>query len=134
VQFYYSNITILSENITYNFYQALTMNVINDDKNYKGHNCSRKFLNSDLRIRESITDPDRVADPGCFSRIPDPDFYPFRIPDPTKTTKEKFSSLTGSRIQQKQQKKYLVVLPFYVVTNFMKLLIILFFIGYRKEL
>jgi hypothetical protein len=22
-----------------------------------------------------------VADPGCFSRIPDPDFYPSRIPD-----------------------------------------------------
>jgi hypothetical protein len=23
-----------------------------------------------------------VPDPGCLSRIPDPDFYPFRIPDP----------------------------------------------------
>jgi len=23
-----------------------------------------------------------VADPGCLSRIPDPDFYPSRIPDP----------------------------------------------------
>jgi hypothetical protein len=22
-----------------------------------------------------------VADPGCLSRIPDPDFYPSRIPD-----------------------------------------------------
>jgi hypothetical protein len=33
-----------------------------------------------------------VADPGCLSRIPDPDFYPSRIPD------------LGSRIQKQQQK------------------------------
>jgi len=33
-----------------------------------------------------------VADPGCLSRIPDPNFYPSRIPDP------------GSRIQKQQQK------------------------------
>jgi hypothetical protein len=26
-----------------------------------------------------------VADPGCLSRVPDPDFYPYRIPDPTAT-------------------------------------------------
>jgi hypothetical protein len=30
-----------------------------------------------------------VADPGCLSRIPDPDFYPPRIPDPKTTTKER---------------------------------------------
>jgi hypothetical protein len=30
-----------------------------------------------------------VADPGCLSRIPDPDFYPSRIPDPKTTTKER---------------------------------------------
>jgi hypothetical protein len=29
-----------------------------------------------------------VAEPGCLSRIPDPDFYPFRIPDPKTATKE----------------------------------------------
>jgi hypothetical protein len=34
-----------------------------------------------------------VADPGCLSRIPDPDFYPARIPD------------LGSRIQKQQQKR-----------------------------
>jgi hypothetical protein len=28
-----------------------------------------------------------VADPGCLSRIPDPDFYPSRIPDPKTATK-----------------------------------------------
>jgi hypothetical protein len=51
--------------------------------------------------------------------IPDPDFYPSRIPDP------------GSRIQKQQQKrevkKKFVVIPFYVVTNFTKLNIILVF-------
>jgi hypothetical protein len=30
-----------------------------------------------------------VADLGCLSRIQDPDFYPFRIPDPKSATKER---------------------------------------------
>ena len=30
-----------------------------------------------------------VADPGCLSRIPDPDFYPSRIPVPKTATKER---------------------------------------------
>jgi hypothetical protein len=30
-----------------------------------------------------------VSDPGCLSRIPDPDFYPSRIPDPKTATKER---------------------------------------------
>jgi hypothetical protein len=30
-----------------------------------------------------------VADPGCLSRIPDPDFYPSRIPDQKTATKER---------------------------------------------
>ncbi len=30
-----------------------------------------------------------VADPGCLSRIPDPDFYPSRIPEPKTATKER---------------------------------------------
>ena len=56
-----------------------------------------------------------VADPGCLSRIPDPDFYPSRIPDP------------GSRIPdpktatKERGEKKLVVIPFYVATNFTKL-------------
>jgi hypothetical protein len=33
-------------------------------------------------------DLNSVADPGCLSRIPDPDFYPSRIPDPKTATKE----------------------------------------------
>jgi hypothetical protein len=54
----------------------------------------------------------RVADPGCLSRIPDPDFYPSRIPDPKTATKER------------GEKKF-VVITFYVATNFTKLQIIL---------
>jgi hypothetical protein len=58
-----------------------------------------------------------VADPGCLSRITDPDVYSSRIPD------------LGSRIQKQQQKrgvKKLVVIPFFVALNFTKLKIILF--------
>jgi hypothetical protein len=29
-----------------------------------------------------------VADPGCLFRIPDPDFYPSRIPDPKTAIKD----------------------------------------------
>jgi hypothetical protein len=49
-----------------------------------------------------------VADPGCLSQIPDPDFYPSRIPDPKTATKER-------------GEKKLVVITFYVATNFNKL-------------
>jgi hypothetical protein len=44
--------------------------------------------------------------------IPDPDFYPSRIPDPKTATKER------------GEKKF-VVITFYVATNFTKLQIIL---------
>jgi hypothetical protein len=58
-----------------------------------------------------------VADPGCLSRIPDPDFYPSQIPD------------LGSRIQKTATKerveKKIVFIPFYVATNYTKLKIIL---------
>jgi hypothetical protein len=62
-----------------------------------------------------------VADPGYLFRIPDPNFYPFWIPDP------------GSRIpdpktatKERGEKKF-VVKTFFVATNFTKLKIILFF-------
>jgi hypothetical protein len=61
-----------------------------------------------------------VADPGCLSRIPDPDFYPFRIPDPKTATRER------------GEKKF-VVKRFFVATNFTKLKIILFFKCQRKK-
>jgi hypothetical protein len=53
-----------------------------------------------------------VADPGCLSRIPDPDFYPSRIPNPKTATEER-------------GEKKIVVITFYVATNFTKLQIIL---------
>ncbi len=41
-----------------------------------------------LSISDQIHNlPNSVADPGCLSRIPDPDFYPSRIPDPKTATK-----------------------------------------------
>jgi hypothetical protein len=43
-----------------------------------------RFLNKKADLSGS------VADPGCLSRIPDPDFYPSRIPN------------LGSRIQKQQ--------------------------------
>jgi hypothetical protein len=52
-----------------------------------------------------------VADPGCLSRIPDPEFYPSRIPDPKTARKER------------GEKKFV---PFFVATNFTKLKTIIF--------
>ena len=46
-----------------------------------------------VKIQLVVTKVCSVADPGCLSRIPDPDFYPSRIPD------------LGSRIQKQQQKR-----------------------------
>jgi hypothetical protein len=50
----------------------------------------------------------RIRDVYPGSRIPDPDFYPSRIPDPKTGTNER-------------GKKKLVVIPFCVATNFTKL-------------
>ncbi len=49
-----------------------------------------------------------VADPGCLSRIPDPDFYQSRIPDPKTSAKGR-------------GEKFFFVKPFFVATNFTKL-------------
>jgi hypothetical protein len=62
-----------------------------------------------------------VADPGCLSRIPDPDFYPSRILDPGSRIPD-----PKTAIKERGEKK-LVVIPFYVATNFTKLNIILVF-------
>ncbi len=61
-----------------------------------------------------------MADPGCLSRIPDPDFYPSRIPDPKTATKER------------GEKKFFVK-NFFVATNFTKCKIILFMNCSRKK-
>jgi hypothetical protein len=58
-----------------------------------------------------------VAEPGCLSRIPDPDFYPTRIPD--------LRSQIQTAIKERSEKK-LVFIPFFVALNFTKLKIISF--------
>jgi hypothetical protein len=48
-----------------------------------------------------------VADPGCLSRIPDPDFYPSRIRD------------LGSKTAKKERgENFFFVKPFFVATKF----------------
>jgi hypothetical protein len=71
------------------------------------------------KIKREITSSSksvlRIRDVYPGSRIPDPDFYPSRIPDP------------GSRIPdpktatKERGEKKLVVIPFYVAENFKKL-------------
>jgi hypothetical protein len=75
------------------------------------------LLDPDPLVRGTDPDPSiiSVADPGCLSRIPDPDFYPSQIPDPKTATKDR-------------GEKNVVVKPFFVATNFTKLNIILFLI------
>jgi hypothetical protein len=66
---------------------------------------NRRMIKPVLRIRDVY--------PG--SRIPDPDFYPSRIPDPG-------SWIPDSKTATKERgEKKLVVIPFYVATNFTKL-------------
>jgi hypothetical protein len=63
-----------------------------------------------------------VADPGCLSRIPDPDFYLFRIPDDPGSRIPDPKTATKERGEKK-----IVVKPFFIATNFTKLKIILFY-------
>jgi len=63
-----------------------------------------------------------VADPGCLSRIPDPDFYPSRIPDLGSRISDPGSRIPDPKTATKERgEKKLVVIPFYVATNFTKL-------------
>jgi hypothetical protein len=59
----------------------------------------------------------RVADPGCLSRILDPDFYPSRIPD--------LGSKNSNKTKREGRQK-LVVIPFFVAKNLTNFKIILF--------
>jgi hypothetical protein len=59
-----------------------------------------------------------VADPGCLSRIPDPDFYPSRIPDLGSQIPD---PKTGRK--ERGEKKFVVKHSF-VATNFTKCKII----------
>jgi hypothetical protein len=60
-----------------------------------------------------------VADPGCLSRIPDPDFYPSQIPDPR-------SRIPDPKTATKERGEKNFVHTFFVATNFTKCKIILF--------
>ncbi len=55
-----------------------------------------------------------VADPGCLSRLPDPDFYPSRIPD-------RGSRIPDPKTATKKRGKKIFCHIFFVVTNFTKL-------------
>jgi hypothetical protein len=68
--------------------------------------------------RHNLESSQQCCGSGMF--IPDPDFYPFWIPDPKTATKE-------------WGHKKLVVKPLFVATNFTKLKIILFFKCRRKK-
>jgi hypothetical protein len=56
-----------------------------------------------------------VADPGCLSRIPDPEFYPSRISDPGSRIKD---PKTGTK--ERGEKKF-VVIPFFCSHKFHKI-------------
>ncbi len=66
-----------------------------------------------------------VAEPGCLSRIPDPDFYPSRIPD--------LWSRIQKQLQKRGAKKNLLSYLFFVATNFTKFRIILFWTAEEKN-
>jgi hypothetical protein len=53
-----------------------------------------------------------VADPGCLSWIPDPDFYSSRIPEPGYRIPD-----PKTAAKERGEKKF-VVIPFLVATNF----------------
>jgi hypothetical protein len=63
--------------------------------NTRGNACDffKRWVTSTSTSKSSIV-PKKVgkcsvADPGCLSPIPDPDFYPSRIPDPKTATKDR---------------------------------------------
>ncbi len=66
-----------------------------------------------------------MADPGCLSRIPDPDFYSSRISDPGSRDPKKATKERG-------EKKFFFK-HFFVATNFTKCKIILFLNCPRKK-
>ncbi len=68
-----------------------------------------------------------VADPGCLSRLPDPDFYPFRIPDPNTATKENVknfflsSFLCSHKFHKIENNFYFEVLKKKIWANFQRI-------------
>ena len=61
-----------------------------------------------------------VADPGCLSRIPDPDFYPSRIPDPGSRIPDTGSKNSNKREGRKKIRyTFLCSHKFYKIENFL---------------
>jgi hypothetical protein len=56
-------------------------------------NFSMSVWISNLCTADSMHEFYSVADPGCLSRISDPDFYSFRIPDTKTATKERVKKI-----------------------------------------
>ncbi len=74
-----------------------------------------------------------VADPGCLSRIPDPDFYPSRIPDPGSQIPDLGSRIPDPKPATKERgEKKIFVKHFFVATNFKKCKIIFFY--FKKKI
>jgi hypothetical protein len=63
-------------------------------------NQSKRYYGRIAREDKSLLKLSSVADPGCLSRIPDPDFYPSRITDPGSRITD-----LGSRIPKQQEKR-----------------------------
>jgi hypothetical protein len=81
-----------------------------------------------------------VADLGCLFRIPDPDFYPSRVPDLGSRISDPGSRIPdpGSRIPDlgstnSNKSEIFVVKNFFVATNFTKLKIIFFLNAEEKN-
>jgi hypothetical protein len=51
-----------------------------------------------------------VADPGCLSRIPDPDFYPSQIPDPKTAMKDRGEKKLSCLFLEPQSSQNLTIL------------------------
>jgi hypothetical protein len=84
---------------------------------------SRTMHRSESTTREKYTGGvTSVADPGCLSRIPDPDFCPSRIPDPRSRISDPGYRIPDPKIATKERgEKNFVVLPFFVATKIAKL-------------
>ncbi len=81
-----------------------------------------KFTGSAPPFKQYVSWFISVAEPGCLSRIPDPDFYPSRISDP------------GSKNSNKREGWKKLLSYFFVITNFTKFNIILFLNAEEKNL
>jgi hypothetical protein len=49
-----------------------------------GNQSRKKTMNTNWYFSKFVIINFCIADPRCLSRIPDPDFFPSRIPDPKK--------------------------------------------------